>query len=275
MTTADLRAKMRARVPERLRAGSWYEIKNQDGPTATVRIYDEIGFWGVSAADFAAEIEHVTAGDIEVQINSPGGEVFDGIAIFNALRAHPARVTTRVDGIAASAASVIVQAGDHRVMLDSAQLMIHEAWGMAIGPASDLREFADLLDKQSDVIANIYAARSGRDHAELREMMRVETWLTDAEAVAAGLADEVLVPGGNEATSVAPAAVDGDAVLRALDEPEAFRSLVERMVAAGMVRTDPAPTEGSAPEASASDITPEGAATLRAAFERTTEGSTR
>lgn len=172
--------------------GSWYEIKNQaDGP-AVVRIYDEIGFWGVSAAEFAKELDAVTATEIEVQISSPGGDVFDGIAIYNALRAHPAKVTTRVDGLAASAASVIVQAGENRVMLSASQMMIHEAWGLTVGSAEEMRKYADVLDRQSDVLAGIYAERSGKDAAEFRAMMTEDTWLTDEQAVEAGLADEVV-----------------------------------------------------------------------------------
>lgn len=196
-----LHKRMLARLPK-ARESRWYEMKNLAGPIATVRIYDEIGYWGVTAEDFASELSQVTAPEIEVQINSPGGEVFAGIAIYNALRSHPAKVTTRVDGIAASIASVIAQAGDHRVMLSSAQMMIHEAWGLAVGPARDMREMADLLDRQSDVIAGIYASRSGGDVAAFREHMAAEKWLTDKEAVELGLADEVVEPERKETTNV-------------------------------------------------------------------------
>ena len=158
MNEKQLREKMRDRRPKAA-TGRWFDIRNATGPVATIRIYDEIGYWGVTADDLARELAAVTAPEIEVQINSPGGDVFDGLAIYNALRMHKAKVTTRVDGLAASAASVIVQAGDRRVMVKSAQMMIHEAWGLAIGPAAELREFADLLDMQNDVLAGIYADR--------------------------------------------------------------------------------------------------------------------
>jgi enoyl-CoA hydratase/carnithine racemase len=125
-------------------------------------------------------------------INSPGGDVFDGIAIYNALRAHPAKITTRVDGIAASVASVIAQAGDHRIMLTGAQMMIHEAWGLAIGTSTDMRAYADLLDRQNDNIAGIYGRRAGKEQAHFRELMRDDKWFNDEETVAEGLADEVL-----------------------------------------------------------------------------------
>lgn len=186
----DLRKRMRFRIPQ---AKSWYQIKAQDG-RAVVRIYDEISLWGVTAEDFAADIAGLDVSDLEVQINSPGGDVFDGVAIYNALRTHDASVTTRVDGLAASAASVIVQAGDRRVMVSGSQMMVHEAWGIAIGPASEMREFADLLDKQSDNLAAIYAARSGRPVDEIRGEMAEETWLTADEAVESGYADDVFEP---------------------------------------------------------------------------------
>jgi ATP-dependent Clp endopeptidase proteolytic subunit ClpP len=188
-----LRQKIRARLP-RAAGRSWYEIKNADTEIATIRIYDEISWWGITAEDFARELQNITAPEIEVQINSPGGDVFDGIAIYNALRTHPAKVTTRVDGIAASIASVIVQAGDRRVMVSSAQMMIHEAWGVVIGSAQDMRDFADLLDRQSDIVAGIYAERSGKPAAEFRDLMRSDLFLTDEQAVEHGLADEIFKP---------------------------------------------------------------------------------
>lgn len=197
-----LRERMRDRVSPR--NSRWYDIRNQDGDKAVLRVYDEIHWlFGVTPEDFARDLEAITAPEIEVQINSPGGDVFDGIAIYNALRSHPARVTTRVDGIAASIASVIVQAGDQRTMLSGSQMMVHEAWGLAIGPAGEHREMADLLDKQTDVIAGIYAERSDREVGEFRDLMTAETWLTAQEAVDAGLADEVVNPAEQPSEPVA------------------------------------------------------------------------
>lgn len=188
----DLRRRMRDRVSARDSSG--YQIRNQ-GDKAVMRIYGEIHWlFGVDAEQIAAELDEITASEIEVQINSPGGDVFDGVAIYNALRAHPARVTTRVDGIAASIASVIAQAGDHRTLMSGGQMMVHEAWGLAIGPAGELRDMADLLDKQTDVIAGIYAERADGDPGEFRDLMEAETWFTAQEAVDAGLADEVVTP---------------------------------------------------------------------------------
>jgi ATP-dependent Clp endopeptidase proteolytic subunit ClpP len=186
---------MRERVRNLATAGRWYDIRNADDDTATVRIYDEIGYWGVTEEQFARDLAAVSASEITVQISSPGGDVFAGVAIYNALRAHSARITTRVDGVAASIASVISQAGDTRVILSGAQMMIHEAWGLAIGNATEMREMADVLERQNVNIANIYAARSGGDADKFLELMSSgDTWLTAAEAVELGLADEVVDP---------------------------------------------------------------------------------
>lgn len=178
------------------RAGRWYTIANQTGDVAEIRIYDEIWVGGLTAKDFAADLERITAPEIIVAINSPGGDVFDSIAIYNALRNHPATITTRVDGVAASAASLIVQAGERRIMMPASQMMIHEAWGIAVGPSSEIRDFAELLERQTDVIANIYAERSGKPADHFRELMAGggDTWFTAEEAIGEGLADELAQP---------------------------------------------------------------------------------
>lgn len=190
---SELRKKILARLP---RSSRWYTVTNKagDGGPAQIRIYEEIGWFGITEEDFARDLAEITADEIEVQISSPGGDVFAGIAIYNALRTHPARITTRVDSLAASIASVIVQAGDRRIMVSASQQMIHPAWGFAIGPAPDMREMADLLDKQTDVLAGIYAERSGKPAEHWRTLMDAETWFTAEEAVEAGLADEILKP---------------------------------------------------------------------------------
>lgn len=134
----------------------------------------------------------VTNADLTVHINSPGGDVFDGIAILNALRAHKGSITTIVDGLAASAASFIAQAGQTRVMARNSEMMIHDASGLCIGNASDMRTMLDLLDRASDNIASVYAERSGvGDVASWRDAMGKETWYSAEEAVTAGLADSV------------------------------------------------------------------------------------
>lgn len=171
----------------------WFRIRNfTDQPNrAAVYLFDEIGYWGTSAADFVQQLNALNVDFLDVHINSPGGEVDDGIAIFNALRQHRAHVTVYIDGLAASAASFIACAGDEVCISEFAQVMIHDAMGIEFGNAAEMRAFADILDRYSDNIAAIYAQQSGRSTEECREAMRVETWYTGAEAVTAGLADRV------------------------------------------------------------------------------------
>lgn len=170
----------------------WYQLRNSAGGTAELYIYDEIGYWGTTASNLVAELAQLQGvSQIDVHVNSPGGDVFDGLAIMNCLRAHPATITTYVDGLAASIASVIAMAGDTVVMGPHSQLMIHEASGLCIGDADDMRSMAEMLDFQSDNIAAVYAEKAGGDVAAWRALMVTETWYTADEAVAAGLADEV------------------------------------------------------------------------------------
>jgi ATP-dependent protease ClpP protease subunit len=169
-------------------------ISNDAGVTR-VDVYDDIGEggWfseGLTAKDFTAQLAKVK-GALEVHINSGGGDVFDGISISNAIRNHKGPVTTVVDGLAASIASVIAQAGSPRVVQPGSMLMIHDAFGMCVGDAAEMTSMASTLDKVSDNIAGIYAANSDKSAAEWRASMRDETWYTAEEAVAAGLADQV------------------------------------------------------------------------------------
>jgi ATP-dependent protease ClpP protease subunit len=170
---------------------SWYTIRNASPKFAEVFIYEEIGMWGVSAKDFVAELRGLKADQIELHINSNGGAVFDGVAIYNALINHPARIVSIVDGIAASAASFIAMAGEEIEIEKTGRMMIHEASGVAMGNAADLRELADLLDGLSDTIAEIYADRAGGTVQEWRDRMLATTWYTASEAVEAGLANRV------------------------------------------------------------------------------------
>lgn len=199
-----------ARTRAQLVAGrvDWYRITNAAGDTAEVSIYDEIGFFGTTASEFVDELKAITAPNINLRLNTPGGEVFDGIAIHNALREHVARVTVQVDALAASIGSVIAMAGDRVVMGRGAQMMIHDALGLTIGNAQDHREMVDLLDKASDNIAGFYAARAGGDVATWRERMQAETWYTADEAVTAGLADETVDKPADPAPSPTAASWD-------------------------------------------------------------------
>lgn len=178
--------------------GPWYRIQNaakdDDGP-AEVFIYDFIDSWmGVSAESFVKDLAAIDKDEVTVRINSPGGDVWDGLAIMNAIRNHKAKVTTVVDGIAASAASFIAMAGDEVVIRRNAEMMIHDASGLVLGNASDMHDMAKLLDRESDNIASIYADRTGGEVKDWRKAMRAETWYSDQEAVDAGLADRIEAP---------------------------------------------------------------------------------
>lgn len=171
---------------------NWYRIENKKGSgPAKIYIYNEIGFWGTTAADFIKELEDVTTDKIDLHLNSPGGAIFDGIAIYNSLKMHDAEVTVYIDALAASAASFIAQAGDKIIMARNGTMMIHDGVGMVFGNAKDMRETALLLDRMSNNIADIYAQRAGGSVEEWRGMMQAETWYTGQEAVDAHLADEL------------------------------------------------------------------------------------
>jgi ATP-dependent protease ClpP protease subunit len=171
----------------------WYRMSAKAGSRrAEVRIYDDIGWMGTSAKTFAQELDALQVDEIDLRLNSPGGDAWDGIAIYNALRRHKARINVTVDGIAASAASIIAMAGDSVSMSRGSQLMIHDAWGLVIGNADDLADAMTSLDKLSAGMADIYAARAGGDVATWREAMRAESWYTAQEAVDAGLADALV-----------------------------------------------------------------------------------
>lgn len=164
--------------------------------TTRVEVYDDIGpggFFsdGLTAKDFAGRLQGVT-GPLDIHINSAGGDVGDGIAIGNAIRAYAGRKRTVVDGLAASIASVIMQAGDERVVEPGAMVMVHDPFTAVMGNADELRKIAETLDKHGQNLADQYAARSGtKSSSEWRDIMRAETWFTADEAVAAGLADHV------------------------------------------------------------------------------------
>lgn len=167
------------------------------GSTATIRLFDAIDswgeVWGMSAAELAETLDGLPASvsTIEVLINSPGGDVFDGIAMVNTLRAHPARVVAVVQGLAASAASFIAVTANETVMMPNSELMIHNAWGACVGDDADMTAMAQTLDRLSDNIADMYTAKAGGSRATWRQRMRAETWYPADDAVAVGLADRV------------------------------------------------------------------------------------
>lgn len=173
------------------RADDWYRLQNKAGEAPALYIYDEIGYFGQTAKGLASDLADLDTDHLDVHINSPGGDIFDGLAIYQSLKNHRARVTVHVDGLAASIASVIAMAGDRVVVAPKASLMVHDGWTMAVGSAADMRKTADLLDKQSDIIASVYADKTGQPAAFWREVMSEDSWYNAEEALAAGLVDEI------------------------------------------------------------------------------------
>ncbi|HCB1867291.1 TPA: Clp protease ClpP [Citrobacter freundii] len=185
-------------LPEAAPTRSWYRIQarsDADQPKSIeVLIYDEIGLWGISAGRFIDELKAMDDGraQITVAINSPGGDVFDGFAIHNALLRLGERCTVRIDGLAASAASVIACGGHQVVMAANAMLMIHNPWTFTYGAAQDLRKTADMMDKARDGILAAYRRKAPAiEDAALIQMLDEETWLSADEALALGLVDVI------------------------------------------------------------------------------------
>lgn len=162
----------------------------------TVSIYDVIGedWWtggGFTAKRMAAALRSIGAKDVTVKINSPGGDMFEGIAIYNLLKDHPAKVTVEVMGWAASAASIIAMAADEIRMGLGTFMMVHNAWGAVIGNRHDMREGADLFESFDSAITDIYEARTGMKRAEITKLMDAESFMAPSEAVKNGFADSV------------------------------------------------------------------------------------
>lgn len=173
----------------------YYAPANAASETATIQIFDQIGEdWfggsGLSGKQFSDVLAEVGNGPLLVEINSPGGNVWDGLSIYNQLRGRKAPVTTRVVGIAASIASIIALAGDRVEMAEAALMMIHDPSGMASGTSEDMRKMADALDQHAQVLVGVYAKKTGRSPESIRAAMKSETWFTTAEAVAFGLVDK-------------------------------------------------------------------------------------
>jgi ATP-dependent protease ClpP protease subunit len=170
---------------------SWYEVKNRTEAEADIYLLDEIGGFGVMAGDFIRDLKSIKARRINLHINSPGGDIFEGITIYTALKQARAEIVSRVDGLAASAASVVAMAGDKVIMAPHTYIMIHPAQGLTIGNAEDHRKMGDLLDMLTANIADVYAEKAGGTQDEWKERMTAESWYGAEEAVAIGLADEV------------------------------------------------------------------------------------
>ncbi|OQW67183.1 MAG: Clp protease [Proteobacteria bacterium ST_bin11] len=172
---------------------NWYQIKNLTADIAKISIFNEIGLGGITAAEFIAELRalgNVTT--LELNIHSPGGSLLEGLAIHSALKNHPAKVLGHVDGLAASAASIILMAADRITMPEDGFIMIHNAQGGAYGDAAELRDMAALMEKLQGTAVDIYVRRTGLDRQTIVDMMSKETWMSAAEAKTLGFCDEVL-----------------------------------------------------------------------------------
>ena len=171
---------------------TWYNFKQTDTDPAVLSIFDDIGAFGVSAKSFLNDLASAQGDSVRVEINSPGGDVFAGLAIYNGLRNSGKKVNVRVLGLAASAASLVAMAGDTIEMPENSFMMVHNPWGFAVGGASDMRDTADMLDKLGVSLASTYAKRTGKSAEEITALLDAETWMSAAEAVDAGFATAVI-----------------------------------------------------------------------------------
>jgi ATP-dependent protease ClpP protease subunit len=234
----------------------WYRFEAKaDTRRAELRIYDEIGWFGTSARTFAQDLAALDVDNIDLYLNSVGGDAWDGVAIFNSLRRHKAKVHVVVDAIAASAASIIAMAGDTVRMNRGSQMMIHDAWGMTIGNAAQMEKAAEELGKLSAGMADIYAGRAGGTSEEWRTAMAAESWYTATEAVDAGLADSTT---DDDAATDAQAKYDLKVYAFAYAGRDAAPApkFTPRRPAAVVPKPPAAPAPGTAPQEGAGQMDP-------------------
>jgi len=174
-----------------------HTLVSAESDDSSITVYDDIGMdpWtgeGVTAKRISAALRSIGSKDVTVKINSRGGDFFEGITIYNLLREHPHKVTVKVVGEAASAASIIAMAGDEIQIAKTGFLMIHNAWVVAMGNRHDLRSVAAVLDEFDDAMASVYADVSGKDKKEMAQLMDAESWLSGEKAISLGLATALL-----------------------------------------------------------------------------------
>ena len=200
---------------------SWYSIQAKaEQLTTEISIFGEIGYWGVSAKQFIGDLKNIPANHkLALKIHSPGGEVFDGNAIANALSRHPGGFEVQIEGLAASMATVISLGGRPVKMAANGFYMIHNPCGVTAGDATAMREQADLLDKIQTGIVNAYAAKSGQTSEQIQAWMDAETWFTAEEAKAAGFVDEI-----TDAHQMAASATKFERVAKFKNAPENLTS---------------------------------------------------
>jgi ATP-dependent protease ClpP protease subunit len=187
----QLRAAWRTTSEHKARTTPCFRVVNAATDRTKLYVYDVIGGWDLDASEFVQAVHAIQSPAIDMHVNSPGGFVFDAVAMFEAVKSHPATVHTHVDGLAASAASFLAMAGDTVDIAKGGRMMIHDALGVGIGNAAHMREYADLLDAISGDISGYYADRAGGTPKSWRTAMLAETWYSASEAVDAGLADQV------------------------------------------------------------------------------------
>lgn len=158
-----------------------------------IMIYGEIGFYGITAGQVVEALAQAAGDPVTIRINSPGGDVFDGLAMHAALKTYKGEVRAQIDGLAASAASVVMLGASSVDMVRGSFVMVHNAWGVSIGNAAEMRDFANLLDQMDANLADLYAAKSGKtDAAAWRQAMAAETWMNADDAIAVNIVDRVI-----------------------------------------------------------------------------------
>ena len=169
----------------------WYNIQNKAGASTDVYIFDEIGMWGVTAQNFISDIKDLKDTPINLRINSLGGDVFDGLAIYNVIKKRTAKTTVYIEGIAASIATIIALGADEVIMSENSLFMIHNASGGAMGESKDLQKTAQVLDKITRQLAEVYESKTGLSQEAIQDMMDEETWLNAQEAFDLGFIDTI------------------------------------------------------------------------------------
>ncbi|MFX0337731.1 ClpP-like prohead protease/major capsid protein fusion protein [Klebsiella oxytoca] len=224
---------------------TWFRMQAKAEPgEAEIYIYDEIGFMGVTAKSFVTELKAL--GDlshIDLHINSPGGEVFEGIAIYNALKTTGAAITVHIDGVAASMASILAMVGNPVIMPENTMMMIHKPWGFAGGDANDLRDYANLLDQLETVMIPAYCNKTGKTEEEIAAMLADETWLTAAECVALGFADQTIP------ALIAMNCIDSNRIEDYEKMPSSIRNMITRPKATTIPGNNPAPAPAASTDA--------------------------
>ena len=177
--------------PSQRSGGAWYRVTAK-ADAGEISVYDEIGAFGVSAKNFIDDLRALgSVSRMTVHVHSPGGDIFDAIAIFNALARHKAPVAVHIDGLAASAASIVAMAGDEIVMPANAFLMIHDPHAVVVGVAADMQAMAEALNRITQSMVGIYSTKTGLPEGEVQRLMAAETWLSADDALRLGFSTQV------------------------------------------------------------------------------------